>query len=254
VAHPLDRVARGLTLARIGFRLAGPLGGLCLLANLVSNHSGISNLVLYYRWPRYTYIALLALLGLGSLAGWIGGFVGRCRCLATPEEWPVARTRIRLAVLLEACGWLSGLANVAVAFLIGFGVLPLPVITVGVTVGLSVLMLAFGRVMFLRFARAVADRIDDEPLAREAARSLVLFVTVVACWAGGFALLLASSTLAGSTSVATVSVATGFGLWIAAGGVGLAGLFVYDQLLGRLRTAVVESSESAAATGEEADK
>jgi hypothetical protein len=246
-------VARGLKLIHVGLVTTMLLAvGYVLALGIVGTLT--AQFVRYHPWVGFAFVGVLTLIALGTVAGMLTGFVGRCRCLATPEEWPAARTRIRMAVLLEACGWLSGLANFAAAWGIATRWIPLPMIAAGVTAGLSVLMLVLGRVMFLRFARAVADALGHEPLARQAARSLVLFVTLVACGVIGFALLQASYILPASAPVTTVSAALGMGLWVAAVAVGLAGLFVYNRLLGRLRTAVAGTSESATATDEEADK
>jgi hypothetical protein len=244
-------IARGLKTTRLGFTLAVFLTLGYVLAYLGIGLAFVVNFLRYNSWAGYVYVGVLGLLALGALAGMIVGFVGRCRCLATPDEWLVARTRIRLAVLLEACGWLSGLGNFFAAWAIALRWIPLPMIAAGITAGLSVLMLVLGRVMFLRFARAVSDTLGDEPLARQAARSLVLFVTTVACGVVGFALFQASFNIPGSAPLKTTSGAVGFGLWVAAGAVGLVGLFVYDRLLGRLRVAVVETNRVPVAEGVE---
>jgi len=198
----------------------------------------------------FWFTSLLYILPLGcatiaalvAVAGLIIGFVGRCRCLATPPEFATARTRIRLAVILEGCGWLSGVANLAVAVANSLLVLRLPGDVLKTTTALSFLLLVAGRMMFLWYTRSLADAAGNNSLACLAARSLVLFIAVaVSVVIGGVPIFTVSAISSPGTSTAmTFAVGFGAGLWFAACGVGVYGLIVYARLLRQLPDAAAE--------------
>ncbi len=144
---------------------------------------------------------------LGPLAGWLfGGLffttlstvvlgrvlcaVGRWVCLATPPEATTARARVRLVVVLETCGLLSGLTTIGLAF----SGLPIPP-ELGLTgMGFCVVTTVSARVMFFHFARAVADCIAVDSTAQDALRLFrVSLVAVGAVVVGSLLLALGNS-------------------------------------------------------------
>lgn len=218
-------LSRGLSTVLVGFWIV-------LAATVVS-----AGALAYDGWPPAARIAVLCpALAVGA-AGLVVGFVGRRRCLAIPDEWQTARTRLRMAVLLEASALLSVLANFGVG--VGLAVtaprwMSIPALGTGV----PLLLLVLGRVMFLRFTRAVAEELGNTLLVRRVATLLVLFVSAIASATIGFALGVAGNWIAPSAT-STVAYAICGGLLLAASVVGLIGLTFYARLLGRLREAVL---------------
>lgn len=84
--------------------------------------------------------------------GLVVGFIGRFLCLAMPE--PALAGRARLAVVFEACGVLS-----AAGFLFASKFARLPEIVEVTFVLFSGVTAYIGRMQFLRFTRALAERI-----------------------------------------------------------------------------------------------
>jgi hypothetical protein len=234
VSDQWRQVARGLKIARVALVLtvacAALFAGLVLMA-------GIGNASDYLRNNYLAGVALAAVLvglGLTAVAAVVLGFVARCRCLATPADRTAARARVRLAVLLETCGWVSLAANVMVGVGTVTKVLPLPTLAVPITGGFSLLLLVVGRVIFFWYTRSLAESFDA-PLARLPALSIALLLT----WVGG---AVAGFTVyqLGNFSVAPPALAfpTSYALFSVAGVAGVAGQFVYGRLLGRLAAAV----------------
>jgi len=205
-----EAVARGLRTAHFAFwstvTMSGLTVGLFLAVGVFGSDFLRNNTTL-----GIIYGGLICISALAAVIGMIVGFVGRCRCLATPPEFATARTRIRLAVLLEGCGWLSGVANLAVAVANSLLVLRLPGDVLKTTTALSFLLLVAGRMMFLWYARSLADATGNNSLARLAARSLVLFIAVaVSVVIGGVPIFTVSAINSPGASTA-MTFAVGFG-------------------------------------------
>jgi hypothetical protein len=231
---PMPSVARGLKLARLGMWWVVVTVTAATLGLFAGGMPPFVNML--GKFPNAREMYLYSLIGIACLApvGFVIAFVGRCFCLASPPELPPARARVGLAVLLEACGWLSAVVNVAVGTAIAFRVVPLPMIAVAVTGGVSLLLLAAGRVQFLRYTRSLADQVAPT-LTRPSARSLALFVTTVACVALGFGFYQLANH---SPPASSLGYALSGGFIVTAVVTGIAHLFVYGRLLRRLRQAV----------------
>lgn len=140
--------------------------------------------------------AVVSGLELGQFAGWVvsGLFItalgtaavgrllcaaGRWVCLASPPEAPAARARIRLVVVLETCGILSGITTLGLAC----SGIPIPSELGLAGFGLSVLSIVLARVFFFHFVQAVAEGIPTDTTATSARRlfriSLVAIGAVV---------------------------------------------------------------------------
>jgi hypothetical protein len=228
LSHPFHAVARGLSAARTGFWLALVAAFVAAVALLISELPHV---------PRLVALGTALVLGAGGL---VVGFVGRCRSLAVPDDWHSARTRLRLAVLFEGCSLLSVIAN----FGVGVGVAvtaPRWMSIPAAAMGLSILLFLLGRVMFLRFARALSEGLGDAALARRAAACLMLFVTFVVSGVSGFAAWVAGN-WHNPSRTADLAYAVGGGLVCVAVVFGLIWVLLYLSLLGRLRVAVHRSA------------
>jgi hypothetical protein len=91
-----------------------------------------------------------------AVIGMVVATVGRMWCLETPAEWPIARSRIRLAVILDGCGLLSGLLNAGVAYAARIGSITIPLEVLWSVFGFSLILLVAGRVFFHAYLRSLA--------------------------------------------------------------------------------------------------
>ncbi len=169
-----------------------------------------------------------------GVGGAVTGIVGRVKCLKAPPEYPAVRGRAMAAVVLEASGWFSGFVGVGLMFAMGWKWLPQQFWVPAIGVVFSGLLLVCGRILFLRFLRVLARVAEDKAIDRRAKFSLVLFITN---WLVG---LLAWAVGAGGSAVSVQEMTTplAFAIGIAAGMSGLAGLVLYDRVLGGLTRSV----------------
>ncbi len=229
-------VARGLRLTHVGLLIicwVGATSGLLLLIGdawilslgpSTSPGVGLFLLSLFLWWVPI----------LPAAAGVVVGFIGLVRCLKMPAEIPAARKLVLVAVVLEVSGWVSLLvgipASVAAVQLLG---LSSWILLLGAS--FSALMLLTGQVIFLRFLKVLAGSVGDTDSARRAGVSRTLFVILCA---NGF---LSLGILAGGYQLGTDptwSSALATLVLIPAVIYGLAGLVVYDRLLGGLARSV----------------
>lgn len=223
-------VARGLRIAHAGFLLTcwGATSAAVLIWIISNTHYGPD----YMRLVLWGGFWLNVLIGVGGV---IVGIVGRVRCLKAPHEIPAVRGRALAAGVLEGCGWLSLFVGVGVFFPLGFGgFFPAALWVPGVGLGFSVILLVCGRVMFLRFLYVLARAVEDKSSALRAQLSSALFL---ADW--GVVMLGAGIAAAGSVlRVSELSTPLAFFVWILTGMSGLAGLVLYDRVLGGLTRSV----------------
>jgi hypothetical protein len=126
----------------------------------------------------------LGLVALAAVTTFVAP-VGRLMCLATPPYAPVARTRIRLAVIFEACSILSGLSGIliTIADLI-------PGTFLGAGLLFTLLTGAVARLFFLLFARSLAEHIgatDEAVTAKTIFHAAVGLIVSGVLSVGGFA-------------------------------------------------------------------
>lgn len=152
VAHGLRTVANGINLTFI----PTVIGGL-------------------FAWLRLGYDCLLLFTGLAVL-GLVVTAIGRCFCLRTPPEMPVARGRIFLAVILDLTGLLSTAALVISQFVTS--VFPPMVVLIGL--GFSTVTLLAGRVMFFLFLHALSA--SFHPTYTADVRSATLWSILAGGW------------------------------------------------------------------------
>ncbi len=168
----LQRVSRGLALVHWGVRLiAGAVvtaAALFVVITLVSFGSGAGGLG--------SVIALALLMFLISFpigTGILLGAIGRVLCLRTPPELPIARARIRLAVILEGCGLLTAVVTGVVAAVAnGAGPIRLAYEVLYSVLVFAVVLFAAGQAFFYAFSVALAKAVDMKPATRPSLRRL----------------------------------------------------------------------------------
>lgn len=241
MSSPFHAVARGLRVAHIGYLLT------CWAAASATGIGWFWDKLYYDSGLRLTIIIAFWSAIAAGVGGVVVGIIGRVRCLATPPDFPAVRGRAIAAVVLEGSGWLSSFVGVAIVFAMGYKLLPSEPLVPVIGLIISAVLLLCGRILFLRFLRVLSRVVEDKSAGRLARLSLILFLTD---WAVGLVGLGVSAT--GSvlriyeltTPVVTV-------LWIAAGMSGLAGLILYDRLLGRLARSVQAFADTHPADEEE---
>lgn len=152
---------------------------------------------------------LLVVRGIAEVIGFIGtiiGMVGRYYCLSTPPKARVAKSRITLSVIFTACAVVGSLVSTVDTFA---NLLPPLLKTIGG--GLSQLAQIAGVILFLLFAKALAEFIRRKQLADDADDVLKLVYGLLGCQVISLGL-----------AVAVVALAAGGGA-DAAGGVGVVG-------------------------------
>ena len=126
------------------------------------------------------FVAVAGMAILGSLFG----LVGRIMCLATPKEASQAKSMILASVMFEMCSLL--LSSGLIAQTMGVDLLPETLIAIG-NVG-SLLLSIISAIVFLLFARSLAEFLQRRDLARQAGRVIRLAVLTVLLVGGGIAI------------------------------------------------------------------
>lgn len=151
---------------------------------------------------------LLVVRGIAEVIGFVGtiiGLVGRYYCLSTPPKARTAKSRITLSFVFAACASVGSLVSSVGTF----AHLPLlPSILVG---GVGSLLGIAGVILFLLFAKALAEFIRRGQLADDADDVLKLVYGLLGCQVIGLGL-----------SVVIVVITAG-GWAEAAGGIGVVG-------------------------------
>jgi hypothetical protein len=177
MSQPFRTVAKGLRWVFTGAWLTPGVivAAVCLLC-CAAGVPGLSGLG--------AFLAVgLTLLGLAGVATFVSP-VGRLMCLATPEDAPVARTRIRLAVIFESCSVLSGISGIVVAIA---DLIPTEFEIVGV--GFSLVTGVIARLFFLLYARSLAEHIgatDEATTAKTIFHAALGLIVSGVLSAGGF--------------------------------------------------------------------
>lgn len=200
----LLEVRHGLMLAHSGFRMRAG----AVIASAVC--------VLFLWDPFALTVASGCLLISATVVGGVVGFLGRAHCLATPPEFPVARARIRLAVLLEGCGLLIGVVNLGVGWAVTTWRVPLPVEVWCSVFPLALTLFVAGRVFFYAFTVALAKAVDMKPAAQPSVAPVMAIImgSMVMASAVGLQVIAWSQTeptlhailIAGGTFLAAVGV------------------------------------------------
>ena len=232
MTNPFHAVAGGVQQTNAGFVLTGwAVAAVALLFWFIDR--GLPYLDCHEEF-RQEFVALFGVLCVVAVGGVVFGLLGRCRCFALPPDLPAARGWLKLAVALEGCGWGGLLVGAGILFAKQFWRFRVePWVPAG-GMGLSALMLFSGRVAYLRFLRALARVVDDPASDRRGQSALALFLVN---WAVG---LVGLGALWGGEVLGLYRLTTplGYLIWTAAGLSGLAGLIVYDRLLGGLGRSV----------------
>jgi hypothetical protein len=226
---PFHAVARGLRVAHVGYLLAcwGTTAAI-LIPQVVGRSFSYSS-------EMYCVVAVtLGLAVLLGLAGVVVGILGRVRCLKLPAEFPAARGRLLAGLILEGCGWVSLLGGAGVAVAMGFRWLPDAAWVPAIGTTFSGIMLLGGRVMFLRFLKLLAGVVDDASSARLARLSLALLLSNFAVGLLGVGVMIGGNTL----SLYRLANPLAYLMWAVAGMSGLAGMVLYDRVLGGLALSV----------------
>jgi hypothetical protein len=174
---PLDlhEVRHGLAIVQWGFRLvAGAVVAWASLTVFAAIYPSQDS----ERWDvllLFGYSGCLSLLS--AFAGVIVGLHGRVCCLDTPPEMPVARVRIRPALLLEACGLLSGLVNAGVGCAVVAGAITMPVEVFQAVFGFAAVLCVAGRAFFVAYTFALARAVELRPAPRPSLAAVMLIVT-----------------------------------------------------------------------------
>lgn len=183
------RVSLGLALVHWGFRL---IAGAVILAAAIF----VVHVLFDFSWgwtPSYLYVGmvmiLLAVIPIPIVIGILLGVIGRLFCLRTPPELPVARARIRLAVLLEGCGLLTAVVTGVVAAVAnGAGPIRLAYEVLYAVLVFAVGLFAAGRAFFYTYSVAVAKAVDMKLVHRPSVAALVVIVTGSTVFAAAYSL------------------------------------------------------------------
>ncbi len=172
----LQRIRLGLALVHWGFRLiagavvtAAALYAMSVLLACIDEKN--SNIVFI------AAMILPILTPVPIVIGILVGVIGRPFCLRTPPELPIARARIRLAVLLEACGLTTAVMFIPFAFMLRWatGVFPNEVVAYPVFAFSFVLFIA-GRVFFLTYTTALANAVGMQFFHRPSVTMVLVIV------------------------------------------------------------------------------
>lgn len=130
------------------------------------------------RWDLFFLVlGSSCILACSSAVGILVGFIGRTSCLDTPSELPVARARIRLAVILEGCGLLSSAVNGGVVWANNTSNITLPVEVLYSVFWFAFALFVAGRAFFYAFTVALAKAVDMKPAPRPSVSVLMMVVT-----------------------------------------------------------------------------
>lgn len=238
----LLEVSLGLTLVHWGFRLvAGAVGAACagviLAAVTDARHHTFAFELLLFAVAVLTSCAV----GVGTLAG----FGGRVGCLDTPPELPTACAYVRLAVVLEGCGWLSGVVNLGIAWATAVGSITLSWEVLHAVFGLSFVLFLAGRVFFFAYLRALARCVDITPSVGSPLPAIMVVVTASTMMTTSVGLLITSN---GHTSLTPERMAAMGGTLVGTLVV-LSVLYLYGRMLHRLRRVVAEHNTRSTGSG-----
>jgi hypothetical protein len=181
-----------------------------------------------------------------AVIGIVVATIGRMWCLETPAEWPIARSRIRLAVILDVCGLLSGLVNVGVAYAANTGSITMPPEVLWSVFGFSLILLVAGRVFFVAYVRSLARALGKSTKTRLSIGAVVVIVLpafAVPLTVSLYLIVDPHTPLTGEGILAVM------GLFVVAAVV-LTGLYAYGSLLRRVREAVRQSTVTPVAVDE----
>jgi hypothetical protein len=168
-------VSTGLRLVLVGAQVAA--WSLAAAFAIGCGGVGIAHAADGHEIVRWIVVGLL-FAALGAIVlGRVLCAVGRWVCMATPPHSTKARSRIRLTVIFETCGLLSGVATVALVDLH----LPLPDELAMIGGGFWLLTTVIGRVCFFSFAQAVGESVGARTVTDDAKRMFrISLVTLVA--------------------------------------------------------------------------
>lgn len=229
----LREVSAGLAVVQLGFRLVSGAVWLAVATGVLATvfqqvDPDIEKWsVLFASVGGSCFAAVLTPLGL------LVGFAGRLRCLETPAEWTAARSRVRLAVLLEGCGLLCGVVNAVIAWAVVSGSLTVPVAVLHTVFGFALLMFVAGRVFFFAYLRSLVRAVGHSAPAGLGAE-VVLLVAAAAVLSAAIGAHIAADTHPSLTNERMVAVGVSF---VVAAAV-FVGLNEYGRMLRRLRGAV----------------
>lgn len=229
----LQRVRLGLALVHWGVRL---IAGAVVTAAAVYAMSVLLTTVgwLHSGFVLAAFIILSVLTPVPIVIGILVGVIGRPFCLRTPPELPIARARIRLSVLLEACGLTTALMFIPFAFMFRWatGVFPDEVVAYPVFAFSFVLFIA-GRALFLTYTTAVAKAVGMQFSHRPS-------VTMVLVIVAGSTLYAVACVLTGNygTNPITYSDLVPAGIVFVVALCVFGTLYLYGRHLRRLREAV----------------
>lgn len=168
------RVSRGLAVSHWGVRLIA--GAVVTAAALLD----ISGLLTHFGWlnSMIVFCAIMILWILTPIPIAIGilvGVIARVLCLRTPPELPIARARIRLAVMLEACGLMTAVLNIPFAFMLRWATGGFPDLVMGAVFACSIVLFIAGRVFFLTYTTALAKTVGMQ-FSRRPSVTMVLVI------------------------------------------------------------------------------
>jgi hypothetical protein len=258
MTNSLLKVATGIKLVYVGLMLvvlAVVIGvfGMCVLGGAIAA-GGQGN-------PQAAQGGAAMVVGLGlvvgglAVVGSIVGLVGRFYCLAVPEEAGSAKPMIMTSVVLEVVSLLISI--VTTADNVGGNFIPREVKTV--TSGGGALFSIAAAILFLLFARSVAEFIRRDDLGRSAMTVLWLWVATFLCYIVGLGVAFAGVALGGGAAggaaqpqgPAVVATCAGGLLMLGALIFGLVALVMYARLLTGMSLAVRRFAEG---EGYEADE
>jgi hypothetical protein len=246
VTDPILSIAAGLHAARRGFMLTlWGVGGAFVV--------GLFTICILSAGVGYGGLLFLAVSVGGLLlavGGIITGVVGRCRCaLAAPEDAPAARAAMRLAAVLEVCGWLNTLTTIGVGWITAVGWLTLPEWTFSVSYLLSAVLLVAGRGFFVLFCRRLAKHLGAVDARTSAEITLIGLRFVV-----GLGLLWGLFVILGAVANSSVYAALAAFGFLAGSGTAMVGVWAtvsYVLMVRDLATACRTAAAEDGATGED---
>lgn len=227
----LSEVGHGLAVVHWGFRL---VAGVVVTAFALVVLTALFNLSI--NSLEFGYLDLMVgVLGLCALGvAFLLGMVGRERCLDTPSELPVARVRVRLAVALEGCGWVSGVVNSGVTAVDLLGLASVPHELLYAVFGFALLLFLAGRAFFLAYLGSLARSFGVPLLSPLPTGTLMILVTSSAIVGTCVGILFANGSppTGGQLGLAAVCFAVVLGV--------LCAMDNYGRLLRRVREATTQ--------------
>jgi Sec-independent protein translocase protein TatA len=195
----LMTVSKGLKLVYWGLVVV-------VIAVVLGFLGGLAGVALAAGGGARVLLVVIGIAGVISLVGRALMLVGTFFCLSTPPKARTAKSRITLSVIFTACAVVGSLVSTVDTFA---NLLPPLLKTIGG--GLSQLAQIAGVILFLLFAKALAEFIRRKQLADDADDVLKLVYGLLGCQVISLGL-----------AVAVVALAAGGGA-DAAGGVGVVG-------------------------------